>query len=185
MNPKRTIKLIAWCLFFLSGCNDLSKQKNTSFTNKINDIDDFDECKNKFGILRINKLGKSSSCRLGFYRKCGINYQKDSVVDIQNYVFLFQNNSNTQIEVLSCVSGEYADLVFKELQPFVTRVRSFEGKTKQNKDFCVKYYLSRIYNAAVLKNKIYLFGYDAHNVTSETITVDNLKSLDLVCNALK
>lgn len=153
---------------------------------QITDIESLIKCKSEFGIKRIRKM-ETPLNRLFFYAnegKCGFEYSQDSILVVMSYVIDFVDGSNTQVDVIKFRTKKYANQVATKLDPLVKAVRSIKTK-EENRDFCLNYYLSRIYNYKLSNDIVYLFGYDARNVTSETISSENLKFLDRVRDSLK
>ncbi len=153
---------------------------------EITDIESLNMCKSKFGIREIRKMEVPLN-RLLFYaneEKCGFEYNKDSILFVRSYVIDFVDGSNTQVDLVKFRTKKYAKQVATKLEPLVKAVRSIKTK-EANRDFCINYYLSRIYNYKLSNDIVYLFGYDARNVTSETISSENLKFLDRVRDSLK
>lgn len=153
---------------------------------EITDIESLIKCKSEFGIERIRKM-ETPLNRLFFYAnegKCGFEYNQDSILVVRSYVIDFVNGSNTQVDVIKFRTKKYANQVATKLDPLVKAVRSIKTN-EENRDFCLNYYLSRIYNYKLSNDIVYLFGYDARNVTSETISSENLKFLDRVRDSLK
>jgi hypothetical protein len=121
---------------------------------------------------------------LDFYEgPCEFKYDKSTIVQVDHYTIDFTDSSNTAIDIIKFKSEQYAASVGKDLEPFVKAVRKLKGDN-ENRRFCPSDYLSRVYNFSLVKNKIYLFGYDAYNITAAGITLYKLRHLDKVCDAL-
>ncbi len=180
----RTSLIIIGFVFFVSTCVN-SQIKGSQKEYHFNSVNDFYNYKNEFDIVKIKKMKPSSSSRLDFYKNsCGMKFEKDSVKRINSYILFFQDNSNTEIQVITLSSINYAKAISEEINGFVEIVRNFKNR-EENKKFCVAYYLSRIYNYILKKDQIYLFSYDRNNASSKNITNNQLKNIDSICNALR
>lgn len=141
--------------------------------------------KSDFGILQITKMSTSFN-RLALYgdAKCGFDYESDSIQEVSSYVIQFEDASNTQVDFVRFKSARYLNAVSRQLRPLVDQVRAIQTK-EENRNFCLPFYLSRIYNCATAGDYLVLFGYDAGNVSAENIDLSKLRYLDKVCNEMK